>query len=98
MKQCFLTAFNMLMGGREELIANCRLAKETLCDCSELDAELEELQREIEVVTELSKKAIYENASMAVNQDEWSKCNNSYLERHQKATGRLAAVRLQGWY
>lgn len=34
--------------------------------CSAIDAELEEFRREIEVVTELSKKAIYENARVAV--------------------------------
>ena len=91
-KQRFLTAFNTLMGDREELISNCRLSQNILCDCSEIDAELEELRREIEVVTELSKKAIYENARIAVSQDEWSKRNNSYLERHCKATKRVAEL------
>ena len=65
---------------------------ETLCDCSEIDAELDELMREIEVVTELFKKAIYENARVAVSQDEWSERNNSYLERHRKATDRVAEL------
>jgi len=87
-KQRFLAAFNTLMGDREELIANCRLAQQVICDCSEIDAELEEIKREIEVVTELSKKAIYENAMVPVSQDEWSERNNSYLERHRKATQR----------
>ena len=91
-KQRFLTAFNRLMDGREELIANCCLAQSILCDCSKIDIELEELRQEIEVVTELSKKAIYENASMAVNQDEWSERNNSHLERYRKATERLAEL------
>lgn len=92
MKQRFLTAFNTLMGGREEMIANCCLAQSALCDCSEIDAELEELGREIEVVTELSKKAIYENARVAVSQDEWSERNNSYLDRHRKATERVTEL------
>ncbi len=91
-KQRFLTAFNTLMGDREELIANCRLSQNILCDCSEIDSELEELRRDIEVVTELSKKAIYENASVAVSQDEWSERNNSYLERHRKATERVSEL------
>ncbi|MHB1652326.1 MAG: recombinase family protein [Desulfitobacteriaceae bacterium] len=91
-KQRFLTAFNRLMGDREELIANCRLSLSILCDCSEIEAELEELRREIEVVTELSKKAIYENACIAVSQDEWSERNNIYLERHCKATKQVAEL------
>lgn len=50
------------MGAREDLIADCSLAKNTLCDYSAIDAEITELQREIEVVVELSRKAIYEIA------------------------------------
>jgi len=93
-KQQFLNAFNTLMGGRDELIANCRIAQQVLCDCSEIDAELVELEQEIEVVTELAKKAIYENARVVVSQDEFSERNNSYLERHSKATERV--VELEG--
>jgi len=91
-KQSFLVAFNTLMGGREELLTNSRIAQQVLCDYSEIDAELEELRREIEVVTELSKKAIYESARIPVSQDEWSERNNSYLERHCKATQRVVEL------
>jgi hypothetical protein len=44
------------------------------------------------VVTELSKKAIYENARVPVSQDEWNERNNSYLERHRKATEQIAEL------
>jgi DNA invertase Pin-like site-specific DNA recombinase len=91
-KQKFIEAFNSLKECREELIANCRLSQSILCDCTEIDAELEELRREIEVVFELSKKAIYENARVATNQDEWSERNNSYLERHNKTMERVAEL------
>ena len=91
-KQRFLLAVNSLNGCREELIANCRLSQSILCECTEIDSELEELRREIEVITELSKKAIYENARVAVNQNEWSERNNSYLERHNKAMERVAEL------
>ncbi|MBS4008485.1 MAG: recombinase family protein [Clostridium sp.] len=92
LKQRFLAAFNTLMGGREELLTNCRLAQQVLCDCLEIDAELAELRQEIEVVTELSRKAIYESAMIAVSHDEWSERNNSYLERYRKATERVAEI------
>jgi DNA invertase Pin-like site-specific DNA recombinase len=91
-KQRFLLAFNSLKECREELIANCRLSQSILCDCTEIDAELEELRREIEVVSELCKKAIYENARVTMKQEEWSERNNSYLERHRKATERVAEL------
>ena len=91
-KQRFFLAFNSLKDCREELIANCRLSQSILCDCTEIDAELEELRRDIEVVVELSRKVIYENAHVAVDQDEWCERNNSYLERHRKAVEGVAKL------
>lgn len=93
-KNKFIEVFNSLMEYRGELVANCRLAQETLCDCSELDAELDEIHREIEVVSELSRKAIYENAHLPISQEDWYERNNGYLQRHKKATER--ASELQG--
>lgn len=91
-KQKFLEAFNSLLGYREELIRNCRLAQAVLCDYTDLDYELDELHREMEVVAELSQKAIYENAHIAINQSEWQERNNGYLERHRKASERVAEL------
>lgn len=88
-KARFLVAFNKLMGNRNGLIEDCRLVQRVLCDTSAIDAELVELLSEIEVVTELSRKAILENARTAVNQIEWSERNNAYRERHHKASKRV---------
>lgn len=91
-KQRFLAAFNSLQGVRDELIVDCRLAQTAICDYTEIDSEILELHREMEVVAELSRKAIHENSRIAVDQDEWNERNNSYLERHQKASERLAEL------
>ncbi len=74
------------MNDRDGLIEDCRLAQNVLCNTTVIDTKLAELLREIEVVTELSRKAIYENARTAVNQTEWAERNNAYLDRHRKAT------------
>jgi len=58
------------MKSHDGLIEDCRLAQGVLCDTTAIDAELAELRSEIEVVTELSRKAIYENSRTAVNQTE----------------------------
>ncbi len=91
-KRSFLKAINLLLPDRENLIEDCHLAKGLLCDTTAIDIELAELQNEIEVVTELSRKAIFENARTAVNQAEWNEKNNNYLERHKKATERMDAL------
>ena len=91
-KQKFLVAFSALMCGRDELIANCRLAQTILCDSKEIDAELDELHREIKVVTELSRKAIHDNARVAQSQDEFNERNNGYLDRYRKAMDRVSEL------
>jgi hypothetical protein len=50
------------MKSRNGLIEDCRLVQGVLCNTSAIDAELVELLSEIEVVAELSRKAILENA------------------------------------
>lgn len=79
-KQRFVVAFNILLGSRDELFTNCRMAQEVLCDYSSIEAELEELQREIKVVSELTRKYIYGNASFAVNLDELNGWHRGYME------------------
>jgi DNA invertase Pin-like site-specific DNA recombinase len=91
-KQRFLKAFNILMGDRDEVLSNCRLAQEVLCDCSAIETELAELHREIEVVSELTRKSIYENARFAINQDEFYERHKGYMERHRIATERVAEL------
>lgn len=88
-KSRFLSAFNKLMENRDGLIEDCRLAQTAISDTSTIEAELAELLREIDVVTELSRKAIYENARTAQSQSDFNKRNDGYVERHRKATERI---------
>ncbi|MDR1805607.1 MAG: recombinase family protein, partial [Clostridium sp.] len=91
-KARFLVAFNRLMENRDGLIEDCRLAQAAISNTAAIDAEIEELRREIEVVAELSRKAIYENARTAQNQDEFNERNDGYLDRHRKASERVDAL------
>jgi len=74
------------------MIADCQSARKLLCDCSELNAEATELQREIEVVTELIRKAIYENARTEQDQAEWNARNDGYLEKQRACHARLTEL------
>lgn len=94
-KQKFLEAFNSILSYREELITNCQLAQSSLSDWSEIDAELDELHQEIEMIVEMSRKAIYENSHIAFNQGQWQERNNIYLDRHRKASKRVAELETQ---
>jgi len=88
-KERFLLAFNKLMNNRDELIADCKLAQAKLCSIVDLETKIAEQRRELEVVAELSRKAIHENARTAIDQREFTQRNNGYLKRHRKATERI---------
>lgn len=89
-KIAFLKAFNCLMESRDNLIADCRLAQNILCDTSEIDAELASLNEEYAVVKELSKKAIKDNASRLQDQTVFKKKTGDYLEKLKAANERIS--------
>ena len=91
-KKQFLVAINELMGNRGEVIADCQLTKDILCNCSEIDAKLDELRREIDVIASQSRKLISENAHIALSQDEFNERNNGYLECHRVAMERISEL------
>jgi site-specific DNA recombinase len=95
LKERFLTAFNTLMSKRKKLLEDCNLAYDVLCNCTKIEKEIAEYRREVEVVSELSRKAIYENANSAINQTEFNKRNDAYLERYQTAKERVDALEAQ---
>ena len=79
-----LHPFNLLMRNRFGIIEDCRLAQYFLFNTMTIDVDLTELINEIEIVTELSRKAIFETAYKAFNQTEWAGGNDYYLDRHHK--------------
>ena len=91
-KARFMAAFNQLLDGKETLLADCRIMQDHLTNCSALDAELDELFREIEVVTELTQRCIQENARSAQSQEEYTERYNGYVARYDAAKAKLDAL------
>lgn len=88
-QQKFLIAYDRLMASRESVISDCEQIHSMLSDCSAIDAELESLTAEINVVAELVKACVKENASTAQSQEEYAKKYNGLLARYEKATARV---------
>ena len=74
---------------RDALIDDCKEAKALICDYKAITTEIAELERDVEVTTELSRKAIFENARTAQDQAEFNERNNGYLERQRLAHERI---------
>ena len=92
-KARFVDAFNAVLDGKGGILADCRLMQTTLTDCTGIDAEIERLLTEIDVVTELTRRCISENAQSAQNQQEYTARYNGLVERYEKAKAQLEQLR-----
>ena len=91
-KEAFVTAFNRLVTEREEIIANARLVRQTLCDTTVLAEEKAKLQQELAVLVEMTEKCIRENARIAQNQEEYQKHYEGLVARYDTAKARFDEV------
>ena len=94
-KARFLTAYNSLLPSRDGILSDCRMMYEALTDTTAIDAEMEELLREAEVITELTRKCIEENASSAQNQEEFTAKYNGYEQRYEAVRKKVEKLRTQ---
>lgn len=85
----FLKAYNQLMGSREQIIQACEVIRSVVADFTELDAEIEALNEEIQVVAGLVSQCIKENATSQQSQEEYNKKYNRLVKRYEKAVNRL---------
>lgn len=91
-RSAFLTAYNLMLGSREEIIEAYNEIIAALTDTSDLDAERDKLENENEVIMGLIRKAIEDNAQKAMDQDEYERKYTGYCERYETARRRLAEL------
>lgn len=91
-QQMFLAAYNQLMTNRDQLLRDCETMRELVNDCPALDAEIDSLNEEIQVVAGLVSQCIKENATTEQSQDDYAKKYNRLVKRNEKATARLKVV------
>lgn len=80
---------------KEPVIKACKVTRDVLTDTEEIDREMSELLREIEVVTELTQKYVYDNSSSAENQETYLETYNSYVDRYEQAQSRYDELKQQ---
>jgi len=88
--QIFVEAYNIVMANKTKVIEDCQLMIKTICDRTELDAEIESLNEELKVVSELVSQCVNENARKKQSQDTYTKKYNSLVRRYEKAEKRLS--------
>ena len=85
----FITAYNILVGNLDGLIEDCEEMCAVVSNYDELDAEIEMLNDEIQVVAELVAGCIKENASTRQSQDAYQNKYNGLVKRYEKAVAKL---------
>jgi len=94
-KNSFVTAFNRLFDIKAEILENCNLVFSQICDFKTLDAEIATTQEELSIISQLTQKAIDENASQPLNQAEFQAKYDGFVERFEKAKKRLEELTAQ---
>lgn len=94
-KRRFLAVYNSIINRKAVLIEDCRIIQAALGDCSDIDREIAELTRELEVVTELTRRCVNENSMTAQDQEAYFARYNSYVERFERAKTQLGKLQEQ---
>ena len=91
-QKAFLEAYSRMLGGRETVVADCEEMRIMMADCSELDEQIRVLTEEIEVVADLVRRCVQENASASLARDEYARKYNRLVVRYEQAMERVKAL------
>lgn len=82
-KEIFVEAFNRLFESRAGIIENIKTVQESICNTGELEKERDRLANEMQVLSEMAKNAIRENATIAQDQKEYQKRYDEVVKRYE---------------
>ena len=95
LKDYTIVALSFLLKNREALFEDGRLIRAALTDHTEIDAELQKLTEELEIVAHMIESTIATNAITALDQLEYAKTYESLTERYQALQKRYTALTRQ---
>ncbi|MCL2445889.1 MAG: hypothetical protein FWD06_03865 [Oscillospiraceae bacterium] len=87
-----MAAFNQRLTQRGAMFAAYDEVLTALTDTSDLDGEAAILTRECEVVMELTRRAVQENANTALDQVAYQQRHDALVTRYEKAHARLGEI------
>lgn len=88
-QRLFIKAYNLMMQDRVQIIKEIEAWRQKLMDFGALDADIERQFEETQVVAELVRTAVKENASTAQSQEAYRKKYEALTERYEKAAAEL---------
>lgn len=91
-KDAFVKALNKFIAGKDNEIADAKMAQQLLCDTSELEKQKISLENEMEIVDEAAKKLVERNARVTMDQNEFQQEYGDLETRYRKAEEQMAKV------
>ena len=88
-QQLFIKAYNQMMGNKKQIIEDCELMRKKLTDFKSLDADIECQFEETQVVAELVKAAVNDNATTAQSQEAYLEKYEALTKRYEKSAAEL---------
>ncbi len=95
LKQYFVAALSQLLADRTALLEDGRLIRSELLDFTVLDAESDDILRELDVIAGMIKHLVDENATQAKSQAAYIGQYNSLVERYENLQSRYDALQQQ---
>lgn len=88
-QRLFVKAYNQMMEKRTQIISDCETMRRALTDFKALDADIEQQLEETQVVAELIKAVVKENAATAQSQEAYIKKYEALIKRYEAAAAEL---------
>lgn len=92
LKKAFIGAFNSILKNKDEILQGYETIIQALTDTSKIDKESAKLQSEMEIVTEMLRKCVEENAHSVLNQTEYEERYNASAERYENMKKRIEGI------
>ena len=92
-KKMYLIAYNQLMENRNDVVEDCKMIMSTLVDFEKLERQMNEQVQETEVVANLVKSLVKENASTPKSQEEYLSKYEALQLRYNTAVERLEEIK-----
>lgn len=91
-KNGFITIINRLLANQLTTIEDCIIIRNLLSDCTAIDAEIEALAQEMQIVSELTSRCIDENSRKAQDQTEFGRRYNVLVKRYDTAKAKFDSL------
>ena len=89
LKRRFMVAFNKLISNKAQLVEDCETMLVILTDTTELDAKLEELRREQEIVVEMTRKWVSDQASSTQGSSNYEERYEALVQRYEQLVAQI---------